>query len=109
MQIIGFLSYQEPTELDFTSINAACISGQNGVVNPLLDALTWSLFGQARKRDRSIINSSSITEVTFTFEYEGNEYRSATHLVRKGSQLEFMMKCTIRIPRPQGCTKGKPG
>ena len=77
MRIIGFLSYKDPTEIDFTSIELACISGRNGAgKSALLDALTWSLFGQARKRDESIINSGSdFAEVTFTFEYEGNEYR----------------------------------
>src|SRR4030042_157231 len=95
LRIIGFLSYKEPTEIDFTSIELACISGRNGAVkSALLDALTWSLFGQARKRDESIINSGSdFAEVTYTFEYEGNEYRVQRTMARgKSSQLDFMTR-----------------
>jgi exonuclease SbcC len=102
MRIIGFLSYQEPTEIDFTSIQLACISGRNGAgKSALLDAFTWSLFGQARKRDESIINSSSdYAEVTLTFEYEGNEYRVQRTMARgKGSQLEFVTRiCQTEHP-----------
>ncbi len=95
MRIIGFLSYKDPTEIDFTSIELACISGRNGAgKSALLDALTWSLFGQARKRDESLINSGSdFAEVTFTFEYEGNEYRVQRSMARgKSSQLDFMTR-----------------
>jgi exonuclease SbcC len=57
----------------------------------LLDAITWSLFGQARKRDDSLINSKeNIAEVSLIFSYEGNLYRVLRSKPRnKTTQLEF--------------------
>ncbi len=73
----GFLSYQEPVELDFTAFDLACISGSNGAgKSSLLDAITWALFGQARRRDDALINShADSAEVAFDFHYEGSLYR----------------------------------
>lgn len=95
LHIAGFLSYREPAELDFTTFDLACISGQNGAgKSSLLDAITWSLFGQARKRDDSLVNlGSKAAEVAFTFEYEGNVYRVQRTLPRgKGTVLEFQIQ-----------------
>jgi exonuclease SbcC len=79
LRIEGFLSYRETVELDFTSFNLACISGPNGAgKSALLDAITWALFGQARKRDESIINnhpSVKTATVVFDFDFEGARYR----------------------------------
>jgi exonuclease SbcC len=77
LSISGFLSYRDPVELDFTQIDLACISGTNGAgKSSLLDAITWVLFSQARKRDDSLINAQSTTaEVSLIFTYEGNVYR----------------------------------
>jgi len=57
----------------------------------LLDAITWALFGQARKRDDSIINSQSdIASVRLIFSYEGNCYRVLRSKPRdKTTLLEF--------------------
>ena len=76
LSISGFLSYRQPVELDFTSFDLACIAGANGAgKSSLLDAITWALFGQARKRDDSLINTQSeAAEVCLTFAYEGNIY-----------------------------------
>ena len=77
LSISGFLSYQEPVDIDFTTFDLACISGQNGAgKSSILDAITWALFGRARRHDESIINLRSDTaQVVFTFEYEGNVFR----------------------------------
>ena len=77
MQLSGFLSYLEAVEIDFTSFDLACISGANGAgKSSLLDAITWVLFGQARKNNDAIINSKAKqAEVIFDFEYEQNFYR----------------------------------
>lgn len=90
----GFLSYREPVELDFTGFELACISGPNGAgKSSLLDAITWVLFGQARKRDESLINlhpDVKAAEVTLVFQYEGNLYRVQRANPRgKASSLEF--------------------
>ncbi|MEA4910448.1 MAG: SMC family ATPase [Anaerolineaceae bacterium] len=77
LRISGFLSYIEPAELDFSSFDLACISGANGAgKSSLLDAMTWALFGQARRRDDALINShAQAAEVIFDFAYEDNLYR----------------------------------
>ena len=92
LTISGFLSYRDPIEIDFTPIELACISGSNGAgKSSLLDAITWALFGQARKRDDSLIHTAANTaDVTLVFEYEGNRYKIQRTLPRgKTSTLEF--------------------
>ena len=66
LKLSGFLSYREPVELDFTTFELACISGANGAgKSSLLDAITWALFGQARKRDEALIHTAAdAAEVT---------------------------------------------
>jgi len=45
LSISGFLSYKDPAEIDFTSFDLACISGQNGAgKSSILDAITWPQF-----------------------------------------------------------------
>ncbi len=92
LSISGFLSYKDTVEIDFTSFDLACISGQNGSgKSSILDAITWVLFGRARKHDESIINlESEAAQVTLTFEYEGNLYRvMRTNPRGKTTALEF--------------------
>jgi exonuclease SbcC len=92
LSLSGFLSYRDPVEIDFTRVELACIAGPNGAgKSSLLDAITWALFGQARKRDESLINTqSNVAEVGLTFTYEGNVYRVQRTLPRgKTMVLEF--------------------
>jgi len=92
LTLSGFLSYRDRVEIDFTSFDLACISGSNGAgKSSLLDAITWVLFGQARKRDDSLINLQSDTaEVSLTFAYEGNTYKVLRARTRgKTSLLEL--------------------
>mgnify|MGYP000921597858 CR=1 FL=1 len=94
LRIAGFLSYREPVELDFTGFDLACISGHNGAgKSSLLDAITWAVFGQARKRDDSLVNlQSKAAEVALTFSYESNVYRIQRTLPRgKTTILEFQV------------------
>ncbi len=94
LRIAGFLSYREPVEIDFTGFDLACISGHNGAgKSSLLDAMTWALFGQARRRDEALINLQSKTaEVAFTFQYEDSVYRVQRALPRgKNGILEFQV------------------
>ncbi|MBN1453411.1 MAG: SMC family ATPase [Anaerolineales bacterium] len=95
LRLSGFLSYRDPIEVNFTTFELACISGPNGAgKSSLLDAITWSLFGQARKRDDSVVNlQSDAAEVEFTFSYEENIYRVQRSLPRgKGTVLEFQVQ-----------------
>ena len=106
LKLSGFLSYRQPAEVDFTGFHLACISGTNGAgKSSLLDAITWALFGQARKRDKSLINlGSKAAEVAFTFAYEGNVYRVLRLLPRgKTGVLEFQVaeNARVDVPIPQ--------
>jgi len=97
LRISGFLSYRDPVELDFDLFDLACISGQNGAgKSSLLDAITWSLFGEARGKSTDVINLSQdvkAAEVALTFEYEGNLYRVIRSLPRgKSTVLEFQVQ-----------------
>ncbi|MGI6250267.1 MAG: AAA family ATPase [Anaerolineaceae bacterium] len=94
LRISGFTSYNEddPADIDFTSFDLACISGTNGAgKSSLLDAITYALYGEARKRDEGIINvRSQKAEVVLDFGYENQQYRVRRSITRgKGSQLEF--------------------
>jgi exonuclease SbcC len=94
LKLSGFLSYNSPAEVDFSRFELACISGSNGAgKSSLLDAITWALFGQARKRDEALINlQSKVAEVAFTFAYENSIYRVLRSLPRgKGTTLEFQI------------------
>ena len=96
LTLSGFLSYQAPASLDFTGFDLACIAGENGAgKSSLLDAITWALFGRARRTDESIINlhpDTQAAEVSFIFRYEGNIYRVLRANPRKKtSTLEFQI------------------
>jgi DNA repair protein SbcC/Rad50 len=97
IRISGFLSYHDPVELDFTHIDLACISGHNGAgKSSLLDAITWSLFGEARGKSSDVINlrqDVKAAEVALTFQHEENTYRVQRTLPRnKNTILEFQVR-----------------
>ncbi len=88
----GFLSYKEQVEIDFTSFDLACITGENGSgKSSILDGITWALFGKARKHDESLINlESAKAEVSLVFKYEGNQYKIVrSNPQGKTKQVEF--------------------
>jgi len=94
LRITGFTSYRKPVEIDFSGFDLACISGPNGAgKSSLLDAITYALYGEARRRDEAIINTGSTkAEVQLDFEYESQTYRIVRSITRgKGSQLDFMI------------------
>jgi exonuclease SbcC len=97
LRISGFLSYRDQVELDFNTFDLACISGNNGAgKSSLLDAFTWSLFGEARGKSSEVINLNpevKAAEVALTFQHEGNTYRVQRTLPRnKSTVLEFQIK-----------------
>jgi DNA repair protein SbcC/Rad50 len=95
LHLSGFLSYLDPVDLDFSSFELACISGSNGAgKSSLLDAITWALFGQARRRDDAVIHShAKQAEVIFDMGYEGELYRIQRIKQRdKATVLEFFIK-----------------
>ncbi len=95
LKLTGFLSYRDPAMLDFSGFDLACISGMNGAgKSSLLDAITWALFGQARKSDDALIHTAAdAAEVIFTFDYEAARYRVQRVMPRgKGKLLEFQIR-----------------
>jgi exonuclease SbcC len=106
LSLTGFLSYRDPVEIDFTRFDLACISGRNGAgKSSLLDAITWALFGQARKTGEALIHTAApAAEVVLTFRYEGNDYRVQRTLPRgKTTILEFHI-----LQSDQGAASGDP-
>lgn len=97
LRISGFLSYRDPVELDFSPFDLACISGANGAgKSSLLDAITWSLFGEARGKSSDVIHlhlDVKAAEVALTFQHEENTYRIQRTLPRnKNTLLEFQVR-----------------
>ena len=97
LRLSGFLSYRDTVELDFSSFELACISGHNGAgKSSLLDAITWTLFGEARGKSSEVVNIHAdvkAAEVALTFAYEGNIYRVQRTLPRnKSTVLEFQVQ-----------------
>jgi len=95
LQLRGFLSYKDMVDLSFEGFDLACISGDNGAgKSSLLDAVTWVLFGKARRSDDGVINNTcDETEVIFLFNYENDLYRVQRMKARNRSVvLEFQIR-----------------
>ena len=84
LDLKNFLSYgEEVPPLDFTQFHVACLSGANGQgKSALLDALTWSIWGEGRKgsqekkADNSLLRTGQKDmQVEFIFDLEGDRYR----------------------------------
>jgi DNA repair protein SbcC/Rad50 len=95
----NFLSYGENgVPLDFTGLRVACLSGCNGGgKSAILDAITWSLWGQARTQsaDDLVRLGQSSMLVEFEFGFDGAEYRVVRKRTRGRtgqSDLQFQLK-----------------
>lgn len=84
LQLKNFLSYgPEVQTIDFSSYHLICLSGKNGHgKSALLDAITWALWGQARKSSISTKPDASLLHlgqtfmmVSFDFEFNQQNYR----------------------------------
>jgi exonuclease SbcC len=106
LQLQNFLSYgTEAPPLDFGRFEVACLSGRNGQgKSALLDAMTWALFGEARKSsgkrkpdDELIRIGTRHMQVAFTFDLDGTRYRVQRDFQRSAtgkttnSNLEFQL------------------
>ena len=106
LQLQNFLSYgTEAPTLDFNQFQVACLSGKNGQgKSALLDAMTWALWGEARKSsgkrkpDEELIRiGTRHMEVTFIFDVAGDRYRVTRSFSRSStgktttSDLEFQI------------------
>lgn len=84
LQLKNFLSYgSELQSIDFSRYQLICLSGKNGHgKSALLDAITWSLWGQARKTSNTVKADLGLVHlgesqmmVIFDFEFNGQLYR----------------------------------
>ncbi len=106
LELQNFLSYgTDAPPLDFDAFDVACLSGGNGEgKSALLDAMTWAVWGEARKSsgrrkpdDELIRIGSRHMEVTFTFDLEDSRYRVTRSFSRSAtgkttsSDLEFQL------------------
>ncbi len=104
LQLQNFLSYgTDAPPLDFREFQVACLSGKNGQgKSALLDAMTWAIWGEARKSsgkrkpdDELIRIGTRHMEVSFVFDIEGDRYRATRTFTRSKtgkttqSDLEF--------------------
>ncbi|MBV8660556.1 MAG: SMC family ATPase [Candidatus Dependentiae bacterium] len=94
LQIKNFLSYGPETQvIDFLSYNLICLSGKNGHgKSALLDAMTWALWGQARKTSGTSKADEGLVHlgqkhmlVVFDFEINGIAYRVRREFVKTQS------------------------
>ncbi len=94
LQIKNFLSYGPETQtIDFLPYNLICLSGKNGHgKSALLDAITWALWGQARKTtgtskaDEGLVHlGQKHMLITFDFEINGVDYRVRREFVKTQS------------------------
>ena len=88
LELKNFMSYgAEVPAIDFSGMHTLCLSGENGHgKSALLDAITWSLWGESRagknKHDELVRIGADEMSVHFTFEMGGQRYR----VVRKRSK-----------------------
>lgn len=84
LRLKNFLSYgTEAPPLEFDQFHVACLSGGNGQgKSALLDAMTWAVWGEARKSsghrkpDDDILRiGTQDMAVSFVFDLEGERYR----------------------------------
>ena len=105
LHLQNFLSYGEDVSpLDFSEFGVACLSGDNGHgKSAILDAMTWALWGEARKAmseraaaDGLLRIGSTEMQVEFVFDLERDRYRIIRKYRRKKGKrgtasLEFQV------------------
>ena len=88
LELKNFMSYgADVPAIDFSGMHTLCLSGENGHgKSALLDAITWSLWGESRagknKHDELVRIGADEMSVHFTFEMGGQRYR----VIRKRSK-----------------------
>jgi exonuclease SbcC len=94
LRLKNFLSYGTAAEeLDFETFNVACLSGGNGQgKSALLDAITWAIWGEARKSAGAVKPDEELLrvgtremEVELVFDLEGTRYRVVRAFTRTAS------------------------
>lgn len=107
LQIKNFLSYGPETQtIDFAPFHLICLSGKNGHgKSALLDAITWAIWGQARKTSMQSKPDAGLLHlgqkhmmVILEFEVNGTFYRIRREFLNTASKafatLDFGVKNT---------------
>lgn len=98
LQVKNFLSYGEDVpSLDFSEFEVACLSGNNGHgKSAILDAMTWALWGEARKAAGEKSPSDGLLrigtpdmQVELVFDLEGDRYRVIRSYQRKNRRIRL--------------------
>jgi exonuclease SbcC len=70
LELVGFLSYSEPTVIELEGLDAAVIVGENGAgKTSIVEAIGWALFGKGRARSPDDYVSIGAASCTVTFEF----------------------------------------
>jgi exonuclease SbcC len=104
LELKNFLSYGEPVQtIDFRHHTLICLSGKNGNgKSALLDALTWAVWGQARKvgssgkADEGLLRlGTTRMMVSFEFEVNGTIYRVRREFAKTYGRPYAALDCEV--------------
>ncbi len=110
LRLKNFMSYGEAAPvLNFEQFQVACLSGNNGQgKSALLDAITWALWGEARKTSDSRKPDEHLLrvgarqmEVEFTFDLEGQRYRVLRRYTRSSSGKTSKSELELQVYEPE--------
>ncbi len=107
LKLHNFMSYGEGVEpLDFGDFSVACLSGQNGHgKSALLDAITWALWGEARKAagqkkpDEGLLRlGTGEMLVELVFDLEGERFRVIRSFRKTGKTGRSALELNVYQP-----------
>ena len=104
LSLKNFLSYRDAS-LDFRGLHTACVCGPNGAgKSSLLEAISWSIWGNSRAGTQDNIIHAGTTEVCvdFIFQCDWQMYRVRRSRQRgQTSSLEFQIATSEDKENPQ--------
>lgn len=105
LHLRNFLSYGESVDtLDFSEFKLACLTGKNGSgKSSILDAITWAVWGEARKADFNRIPDPDLLRlsademtVVFSFMMNEHEYTVERGFIRGKKTAKSTLEFTVR-------------
>ncbi len=111
LRLQNFMSYgTDAPVLDFEQFQVACLSGRNGQgKSALLDAITWALWGEARKSsgpgkpdDGLLRIGQRDMQVEFTFDVEGERYRVVRSYIRSATGKTSRSNLELTVYEAEG-------
>lgn len=107
LQLKNFLSYGSQLQtIDFGHYQLICLSGKNGHgKSALLDAITWAIWGQARKTAATVKPDQNLLRlgqthmmVIFDFECNGQQYRVKREFTQTASKAHAALEFGVVNP-----------